>query len=247
MVFMCFCLGAERPQARRVSASVAKQLFRRRTARPSVSRRPKIVSAAATESCWLTTIDISASKPSSRRLAMGHLPARFTTACEPRIRREQADYGLDPVALGVAMRCGFGMDRKCVARAHDCHAFRAKSNGLAASGPCLCRDLTAADAGDALPAAHRGHRHARVREEFEAAIFEDLAWLGLRLGEAGAAAIRRGSTPIAQRSRGWRRKGCSIPVSARARRSPTKSRAPAKRRMGRRPALSRHVPPSFSR
>ncbi len=52
------------------------------------------------------------------------------------------------------------------------------------------------------------------------AIFEDLAWLGLALGEAGAAAIHRGSTPIAQRWRGWRRTACSIPASARARRSP---------------------------
>ena len=60
--------------------------------------------------------------------------------------------------------------------------LRARPNGYLHLGHALSAlinfDLARA-ARRPVPAAHRGHRHDALPAEFEAAIYEDLAWLGL--------------------------------------------------------------------
>ena len=81
--------------------------------------------------------------------------------------------------------------------------------------------------------------------EFDAAILEDLAWLGLDLGRPGAAAIRAFRRLPRARSTGSTARGCSIPAFAPAGTSRPRSPAPAARRKARPGRLSRHLPPAL--
>ena len=198
-----------------------------------------MVSAAATESCWLTTMD-QGLKPCCG--------AARIVAC-PRVRprheaggpqRQRCD-GLDRV----------GRRRKCdevspwLERCKLVHMivtrFAPSPTGLLHLGHASPRSRRKpANASSA----HRGHRLIAAARNSDA-IFEDLGVARLALaGRAGVAPVGRASMPIARRSTGWRRKACSIPASAHARRSPRKSRgskAPHGRNCGQ-AALSRHMP-----
>ena len=123
---------------------------------------------------------------------------------------------------------------------HDRYTLRSFSDRVSASGTCLCR-VDGVARGRTLSAADRGSgSKSRTREEFVAAILEDLAWLGLTWEEP----VLRQSTRFDAYRRGagcvWR--PSPIPVSAPARRSPRKSRARSKRRMRRWVRMVRSIP-----
>ena len=82
-------------------------------------------------------------------------------------------------------------------RAHDRHTLRASSDRVSASGPRLCRHGPRPDSGERFLLRLEDMDQGRAREEFVAAIFEDLAWLGLSWDEP---VLRQSSasTPIAQ-------------------------------------------------
>ena len=194
--------GPERPQARRPASPAGEQRFGRRAGCSAASSRPKIAVALATDTCCETMIAASPAKPGSRRRSGGGPPTSTSRPMVSRSSASSARGGLGERRLAVdeaarlvaqaapARRAGGAASassprcRRGYLGLQPCRssASRRRPTACSISGtpipPCATPNSRRGSA-VALLLRFEDTDPARCRPEFEAAIVEDLGWLGV--------------------------------------------------------------------